>query len=72
MIPFLIVETTLPPAIIAPPASKIAAMASAPAMVRAFDPTAGLTLLATSLAPILRAIYAPSTPASIIMELLVI
>ena len=51
MMPFLIVLTTSPPAISAPAASNIAAIAIAPASVRAFDPTAGPTLLATSLAP---------------------
>ena len=51
MMPFLIVLTTSPPAISAPAASNTAAIAIAPARVRAFDPTAGPTLLATSLAP---------------------
>jgi hypothetical protein len=50
-----IVDTTSPPARIAPAASKIAAMTSAPIMVSAREPTAGPTLLATSLAPMLRA-----------------
>ena len=50
-IPFEIVLTTSPPATIAPNASKIPAINSAPTMVSAFEPTAGPTLLATSLAP---------------------
>ena len=55
MIPFLIVPTTSPPAMIAPEASKIAAMIIAPVSVIAFDPTAGPTLLATSFAPMFSA-----------------
>ena len=55
IIPFLIVLTTSPPAIRAPEASKIAAMAMAPNSVSAREPTAGPTLLATSLAPMLSA-----------------
>ena len=51
-----IVVMTSPPAIIAPAASKTAAISSAPIKVMAFEPTAGPTLLATSLAPILSAI----------------
>ena len=52
MIPFFTVLTTSPPAIKAPAASKIAAIKIAPNKVRALEPTAGPTLLATSLAPI--------------------
>ena len=44
------------PAIRAPLASKIAARTMAPVNVSAFEPTAGPTLLATSLAPMLSAI----------------
>ena len=51
MMPFLIVLTTSPPASNAPDASKIAAIMMAPVSVNAFEPTAGPTLLATSLAP---------------------
>ena len=46
-----IVLTTSPPAMMAPAPSQTAAIASAPASVSAFDPTAGPMLLATSLAP---------------------
>jgi hypothetical protein len=53
IMPPLIVFTTSPPAMIAHPASNIAAMMIAPPIVIAFDPTAGHMLLATSLAPIL-------------------
>ena len=56
MMPFLIVDTTSPPAIMAPLASKIIAMTIAQPIVIAFDPTAGPTLFATSLAPIFIAI----------------
>lgn len=49
------VETTSPPAMRAPALSKTAAMISAPPSINAFEPTAGPTLLATSLAPILSA-----------------
>jgi hypothetical protein len=56
MMPFLIVETTSPPAMIAPAASNTAAMTSAPKRVSARAPTAGPTLFATSLAPMLSAI----------------
>ena len=55
MISLATVVTTSPPAINAPAVSKIAAMISAPAMVSALEPTAGATLLATSLAPMLSA-----------------
>ena len=51
MMPLRMVPMTSPPAISAPAASKIAAMTSAPARVSALEPTAGPTLLATSLAP---------------------
>ena len=63
IIPFLIVLTTSPPAINAPPPSKIAAITIAPPIVSAFDPTAGPTLFATSFAPIFMAIYAPKSAA---------
>lgn len=53
MIPPLIVFTTSPPAIIAPEASNTAAMRIAPPILRAFAPTAGQRLFATSFAPIL-------------------
>ena len=56
MIPHLIVFTTSPPAIIAPLASKIAAIIIAHHIVMARDPTAGPMLFATSFAPMLRAI----------------
>src|SRR6056297_271104 len=56
MMPFAIVETTSPPAISAPALSNTTAMAIAPPIVRAFAPTAGPMLLATSLAPILSAL----------------
>ena len=52
MMPFLMVPTTSPPAIRAPDASKMAAIKIAPVSVSAREPTAGPTLLATSLAPI--------------------
>ena len=55
MIRFEIVETTSPPARMAPPASNTAAISSAPNMVKAWEPTAGARLLATSLAPMLSA-----------------
>ena len=55
MMPLEMVETTSPPAISAPALSKTAAMASATPSVIACDPTAGPTLLATSLAPMLSA-----------------
>ena len=51
-----IVDTTSPPASNAPALSASAAIVIAPAMVRAFAPTAGPMLLDTSLAPILIAI----------------
>ncbi len=53
--PFEIVETTSPPAMIAPAVSHRAAMINAPIIDRAREPTAGPTLLATSLAPMLSA-----------------
>ena len=56
IIPFEIVETTSPPANKAPALSKTAAISSAANILMAFEPTAGPTLLATSLAPIFRAI----------------
>ena len=56
IIPFFMVETTSPPANKAPAASNIAAITIAQNKVIAFDPTAGPTLLATSLAPIFIAI----------------
>ncbi len=56
IMPFLMVLTTSPPAMRAPAASKIAAIMMAPVRVRAREPTAGPTLLATSLAPIFMAI----------------
>ena len=65
-----IVVTTSPPAISAPEVSKIAAMINAPVRVRARDPTAGPTLLATSLAPMLSAIYPPSMDATTIITAL--
>src|SRR5690606_12084903 len=52
IIPDLMVPTTLPPAISAPAASQNPANTIAPVRVRAPEPTAGPTLLATSLAPI--------------------
>jgi hypothetical protein len=55
MMPLEMVETTSPPASRAPALSQMAAMMRAPPMVSALEPTAGPTLLATSLAPILRA-----------------
>ncbi len=55
MMPFWMVETTSPPAMSAPAASNTAAMISAPTIDIAFDPTAGPTLLATSLAPMFMA-----------------
>ena len=55
IMPFAIVETTSPPAMIAPALSKTAAIAIAPAMVNAFAPTAGPILFATSFAPMLSA-----------------
>jgi hypothetical protein len=51
MIPFCTVATTSPPAIKAPAISKTAAMMIAPVIEIAREPTAGPTLLATSLAP---------------------
>ena len=56
MIPFDIVPTTSPPAKSAPALSKIAAIISAPVIESALAPTAGPTLLATSFAPIFKAI----------------
>ncbi len=55
MISLDMVPITSPPAISAPMVSNTAAMANAPAMVSAPEPTAGPTLLATSLAPMLSA-----------------
>src|SRR5690606_33523396 len=49
--PLEMVWTTSPPAMMAPDASHRAAMTRAPLMVSARAPTAGPTLLATSLAP---------------------
>ena len=54
-IPFAMVETTSPPASSAPALSKMTAIAMAPPIVKAFAPTAGPILLATSLAPIFSA-----------------
>ena len=51
MMPLRMVLTTSPPAMNAPAASQTAAMTSAPTRLRAREPTAGPTLLATSLAP---------------------
>ncbi len=59
MMPFWMVETTSPPAISAPAASNTAAMISAPTIDSAFEPTAGPTLLATSLAPMFIAMKPP-------------
>ena len=67
MIPFEIVDTTSPPAKSAPAVSQSAAMTIAPPMVSAFAPTAGPMLLATSFAPMLTAIYAPTTAAATTM-----
>ena len=53
MIPLEMVLTPSPPARTAPAVPHTAAMTSAPPMVRAREPTAGPTLLATSLAPML-------------------
>src|SRR5690554_2342991 len=55
IMPSLMVETTSPPAMIAPPASNTAASKTAPPSDRAPEPTAAPTLLATSLAPMLMA-----------------
>ena len=55
MMPLEMVSTTSPPASSAPAHSKMAAMTSAPDMVSARAPTAGPTLLATSLAPMVSA-----------------
>ena len=55
MMPPRMVDTTSPPAISAPAASKMAAMTRAPPRLRAREPTAGPTLLATSLAPMFKA-----------------
>jgi hypothetical protein len=63
IIHFFIVLTTSPPAITAQANSKIAAITIAQKIVRAFDQTAGHTLLATSLAQMLIAIY-PQTSAA--------
>ncbi len=54
-IPPEMVLTTSPPAISDPAVSKIAAITSAPPIVRALAPTAGPMLLATSLAPMFSA-----------------
>ena len=64
MMPLRMVLTTSPPAMMAPIASKTPAMASAPSSVMAPEPTAGPTLLATSLAPIFIAMYAPTIAAN--------
>lgn len=56
MIQPLMVFTTSHPAIIAPDASKIAAIIMAHPRVRALEPTAGHILFATSFAPIFIAI----------------
>ena len=56
IMPFLIVFTTSPPAISAPAASNTAAITIAQKSVSAFEPTAGPTLFATSLAPMFIAI----------------
>ena len=55
MMPPRMVETTSPPAIRAPATSKMAARMMAPVMVIEREPTAGPTLLATSLAPMFMA-----------------
>src|SRR5574344_55166 len=55
IIPLLIVFTTSPPAIIAPALSNIPAIIIAPVKVKAFAPTDGPTLFATSFAPIFKA-----------------
>src|SRR5690606_11388223 len=55
MMPLEMVSTTSPPARIAPAASHTAAMTRAAVRVMALLPTAGPTLLATSLAPMFRA-----------------
>ena len=65
MIPLEIVETTSPPASNAPAVSHTAAIAIAPPIVRAFAPTAGPMLFATSFAPMFTAIYAPIAAAAI-------
>ena len=65
--PFEMVPTTSPPASKAPALSKIAAMIRAPTIVKAFAPTAGPTLFATSFAPMFNAIYAPMAAAAIII-----
>jgi hypothetical protein len=59
MMPLEMVETTSPPAMMAPAVSNTAAMTSAANRVIALAPTAGPTLLATSLAPMLSAMYPP-------------
>ena len=64
IIPERTVSTTSPPAIKAPEISQIAAIVIAPNMLKALEPTAGPTLLATSLAPILSAIYPPTIAAN--------
>ena len=64
MIPLEMVDTTSPPASNAPAVSHTAAIAIAPPMVRAFAPTAGPMLLATSFAPMLTAMYAPIAAAA--------
>ena len=51
MMPPRIVDVTSPPAMSAPATSNTAAMTTAPPIVMAREPTAGPTLLATSLAP---------------------
>jgi len=64
MIHHLIVSTTSHPAIKAHPASNTTAIAIAPPSVRAFEPTAGPILLATSLAHKFMAIYIAKIVAS--------
>ena len=58
MLPRMVATTSAPP-IKAPMTSKMAAMMMAPVMVMERDPTAGPTLLATSLAPMFMAMYPP-------------
>ena len=53
--PLEMVDTTSPPAMMAPALSNMAAMTSAAVSVMALAPTAGPTLFATSLAPMLSA-----------------
>src|SRR5690554_5785706 len=65
IMPPLMVETTSPPAISAPAASNTAASNKAAPSDKEPEPTAGPTLLATSLAPILMANESPMTAAAI-------